>query len=143
VSDPIRIVRFKHCQVWIWHFDYMETRFTAQKVCPAQFDYGPESCDRADALGYGRGSFGVRQMHLDHDLAHTFLAEAQGLNYSPTLAHVAGIQHTPDEERAKEEGFVCAFQCYLTKGIMSPALDVLDDPYGLAQVFNKAYRVVL
>jgi hypothetical protein len=146
VSNAPRVIKqFKACQVWIWHDDYLETRFPkglATAICPALFDYGAESSDRAKALGYGEDSFSVRQMHLDHELAHTFLAEERGLSYSPTLAHVAGIQQTPDHEREEEEGIVCAFQCYLTQQIVSPLLDVFDDVYALAQVFNKVHRVM-
>jgi hypothetical protein len=136
-TQHLRDIHFTHCFVRIWHRDYLETIFGPDKKACALFDYSPASCVFARSLGY----ISTWQMHADHDLLHTFLAQEQGLPYSPTLAHVAGVDYTPDADREAEEGRVLAFQRYLQRGIYDELLDVFDDPYGLAQVFKSAYRL--
>ena len=47
----------------------------------------------------------------------------------------------PDDERAAEEGVVCAFQRYLNTEVYSDLLDVFDDPVALKQVYLAACRL--
>lgn len=115
VPQPKIRIWFKHCEVLIWSEDYLETRFEDGLMCPALFDYGDESTALAVSLGYPNTRDGVRQMHIDHELAHTYLTEREGLRWSRCLHAAAarlasGQPWQHDDERANEEGRVLAFQ---------------------------------
>lgn len=108
--QPLNVIRFNGCEVKRWSDDYLETVFPDGRICPALFSYGPEAHADAQRLGYGDN---VRLMHLHHDIAHTFLAEALGLPYSPVIHRVATGTDVPADVRALEEGRVMAFQTYV------------------------------
>lgn len=111
MPTPVRKLSFQNCEVWFWNDDYLETVFPDGKKCPALFDYGDESRRLARALGYTDTVQGVRQMHIDHELAHTFLAEREGKPYSPVLRGVAAPDERPSQiERLSEEHRVLEFQ---------------------------------
>lgn len=112
--------RFSRCVVRRWTPDYMDTQFWDGKVCPALFIEDDELRQRARDHGYGDD---VRAMHLDHDVAHTFLAEARNQPYSPTLYHVAGGTFWPPEARESEETLVMMFQRAARGGPVAPELE--------------------
>jgi hypothetical protein len=79
----------------------------------------PESLRHARELGYGTDT---GRMSRDHELAHTFLAVALGLDRSPTLwttAHPGRPGGAGPEQRAWEEALVFDFQRLLN----DPAYD--------------------
>ena len=64
----------------------------------------------------------------EHEILHTFLAEALGYGSSPTLWAVAHGQEgnvAPVWEQEEEEEGVLAFQTYLNGGPLSPPLERL------------------
>lgn len=68
-------VQFTRCKAIVWHEAYLETVFEDHVVAPALFIVNDETRATALSLGYGDD---VQTMHLDHELAHTFLSEALG-----------------------------------------------------------------
>jgi hypothetical protein len=93
--------------VRVWRPDYLETVWPDGKVCPALFVDDDQARQHAREWGYGDD---VRRMHFEHELTHTLLAQVVGQAYSATLAHVAGVQHTPEGARALEEHLVVEHQ---------------------------------
>src|SRR5688572_26332574 len=82
--------QFKQCVVrYFPETDYLETVFLDGLKCPAQFTFTPNDLCKAVDLGYSAGVSGVTQMHLEHELSHTFIAEALGEPYCPVLRSVA------------------------------------------------------
>lgn len=140
-SDPMpqHVIPFQHCQVYVYGDDYLETVFEDGCLCPALFQYDDGSKALAAQLGYGDN---VRAMHRHHDLAHTFLAEAQGHPYSHVLRRVANGPDVPPEERAAEEGLVLAFQRYLNTGESDPILQKLPNVDALVEQFRAKLRGV-
>jgi hypothetical protein len=115
---PQAYVRFRHCVVLRWGPDYLETVFPDGQKCPALFAYDENTRMRAAEAGYTHLSDRdqcVRDMHLDHELLHTIVGQMMGERWSPTLAHMAGVQPTSDDRRAWEEGVVVAMQRYLMR----------------------------
>ena len=106
-------IHFRSCQVHYFPEDgYLETRFPDGLVCPALFTRNYEDWERCNSMGYRS----PREMHFDHELSHTFLAEAEALDYSPVLHSVARAKagqeaHCPGAW--EEEARVMAFQRYL------------------------------
>ena len=82
----LKTLHFKHCKVVIWNEMYMETVFEDGLTAPALYIFDDDSNKLAKLMGYGHD---VRQLHREHDIAHTFLAEAEGKLYSPVLRGVA------------------------------------------------------
>ena len=68
--------------------------------------------DMAQRLGYGAD---VAACCREHEILHTFLAEAQGLPYSPLLWAIAHQQEEdiPLWQRESEEAVIIEFQRYL------------------------------
>ena len=131
---PLREHVFARCVFRVWSPDYCETVFPDGAIAPALFAYTPHMSATALALGYGSH---VRRMHQHHDLAHTFLAEARGLPFSPVLRHAAHGTHVPDHQRAEEEALVMAFQAFLNDGRDRPELRHWPDPSQLGWMFMR------
>lgn len=136
-----RIIPFRHCALHVWTEDFVETVFSDGRKCPAAFTVSDETRLTASDCGYAS----IRQMHFEHEIAHTFLSQEMGLPWSSVLRRVAlGEPWTFSQERSDEEAMVLAFQTYLN---VSPWLDRLNDAltlgndvYGLARVFTACYR---
>jgi hypothetical protein len=107
-STPILEFPLGRAFVRVWTPDYMETGHPGGAVCPALFSYDDEAKANAQAWGYGPDE--VWRMHLEHELTHTLLAQAQGQEWSPVLYHVAGGAYMDAPDRAREEGQVVAVQ---------------------------------
>lgn len=83
--QPIRIFPFAGCLVRVWTRDFLETVFPDGCACPALFVDDYDNRRNAEAWGYRPGPDGVRRMHFEHELLHTYLSEAVGLPFSPVL----------------------------------------------------------
>jgi hypothetical protein len=101
---------------------FLETVWPDGAKCPATRDHTMQNADYASQLGYGC----VRDALREHELAHTFVAEALGFPYSLTLRAVA-LGFTPGcapyEFQLWEESVVLDFQRYLNTGEIGPALN--------------------
>src|SRR3954470_22829771 len=128
---PRRTIAFRGCAVRIWSFDYLETVFLSpdgrELKAPALLTHSPENSTNARALGYGPEISELRRFHVEHEIGHTAFAEAIGLPYSPTLAHVAGLAPATDAAREQEEGQVFAVQRYINTGYCDPVLASVTD----------------
>ena len=124
-----RTLTFKHCWVHCG-LDYTETVFHDGTSVTAS----PESVEeyRAKAARYGYGA-DVGALSREHEILHTFLAEALGYGSSPTLWAVAHGQQNvaPLWEQIEEEGWVLAFQNYLNGDAPTEPLQRFVD-YGLS-----------
>lgn len=106
-----RTLTFRHC--WVHCAPgYTQTVFHDGTRVTAT----PETADeyRAKVARYGYGSDGDA-LSREHEILHTFLAEALGYGSSPTLWAVAHDQQNvaPVWEQIEEEAWVLAFQNYL------------------------------
>jgi hypothetical protein len=120
--------------VWLWNHEYLETIFPDGGVARALFVRDHVARSNAWALGYRRD---VRRMHLEHELAHTFLAEERNLPYSPVLRHVAGGPQISSEARAEEEALVFAFVAYIHSNVWDKRrLGTLTDVPAMAARFQ-------
>jgi hypothetical protein len=117
------IVRqFRGCQVWVWpETQFLRTVYPSGATVPA----APEdtAAYRATATGAGYGGDTWR-LCLEHEQAHTLLAEARGLPYSPTLWAQAHGEPLPRGLIPAEECVVLAFQAWCNGD--ADALDVLE-----------------
>ncbi len=105
---------FKGCYVrYFPAADYLETVFLDRMKCPAQFTFTREDAEKATELGYSDTipMRAIRQMHLEHELSHTFIAEALGEPYCPVLRSVA--VKGPCEGAWEREALVMDWQKYL------------------------------
>lgn len=114
--------------------ELVTTEFADGKRLHAQPNYDEESLARARALGY-KGRKGCRctgrcpacdrwavwRMNADHDLAHSMLAAAMGLPYSPTLWAVAHGEQYPHEDAMREERAVFLLQRMANQGLEAVA----------------------
>lgn len=113
---------FKHC--WVHASPgYTETVYHDGTTVTAT----PEDTDeyRANALLYGYGA-DTAAFSRDHEILHTFLAEALGFGSSPTLWAVAHGQTgsvAAHWEQLEEESWTLAFQSYLNGGDYAEPLD--------------------
>jgi hypothetical protein len=92
---------------------YCETIFSDGTVVPAVPHDTESYSQHAVALGYGNDPDSRWRMCRDHELAHTLVAQAFGLPYSPTLWAVAhgSTKHTARTgEMGAEEDLVLAYQ---------------------------------
>lgn len=128
----ITLHEFRACKVVQWNEDYIETVFRDGEICPAVLSNDPESRARARSLGYKD----TRTMHLEHEIAHTYLSEAMGRGWSPAL-RARSLQKTEDHWR--EEALVLAFQRYLNDGTFSPELSRVEYK-SLADDFKRRFR---
>ena len=133
----MRKIIFQACEVVIWNESYMETVFPDGNIAPALFSFADSDKRLAAVLGYGDN---VLQMHREHDVAHTFLAEAEGQLYSPVLRGIAISQFVPLVPREREEERVLMFQRYLNTGQTSKALDGLSSLEQLARQFRMKIK---
>lgn len=117
-TKPI-IWPFSACEVREYpHEDahgYLETVWPDGEKCGATRGTEMYNLDYARHLGYT----GVRDALREHELAHTFIAEKLGYEYSPTLRAVA-LKYAPGtapyELQLAEEAVVLGFQLYLQTG---------------------------
>lgn len=87
---------------------YVETLFPDGTKVPAMPQDNDDYRYKSAAMGYGD----PMQMCLHHEVLHTMLCEAMGLNYSPALRSVAlGL----NEDHSNEESMVMEFQARMMK----------------------------
>lgn len=121
-------VKFKGCVVRIWfERQYLETIFPDQTRVPAAPNFDPDSRRLAAELGYGDGPDATWRMSLQHELAHTVVAEHLGQPFSLALWLTAHGAVGRRGVISGEEGRVLALQAFLNLGTRSPALDELPD----------------
>jgi hypothetical protein len=117
----VRVRRFRGCEVRIWAA-YLETAFLC---CGAKVPAAPQDTDAyrqtARACGYGDDTAALSR---DHELAHTILAEARGLPWSPTLYSVAHGHPLPLGYVPEEEETVLSFQRWVNGDLSG--LDTLE-----------------
>ena len=121
-----KTLEFRHC--WVNStLGYTETCYHDGTRVTAT----PEDSDayraNAAALGYGTDTASLSR---DHEILHTFLAEALGFGSSPTLwavAHNFGEQTAPIWEQEEEETWTLAFQSFLRGGPKTAGLQRLTD----------------
>lgn len=117
-----RILPFQHCQVQLSP-GLTQTFFHDGTHVVAAPEENEEYRGKAARFGYGDD---VAAMSREHEVLHTFLAEALGYGSSPTLWAVAHGQQggvAPVWEQEDEESCVLAFQSYLNGGPVSPELE--------------------
>ena len=123
-AHRVQTFNFQHC--WVNSADgWTETAFRDGTKVTAM----PEADDKyhrlAAEMGYGAD---VARMSREHEILHTFLAEALGYGSSPTLWAVAHGQEGEVAqlwEQQEEEAGVLAFQVYLNGGTVTPPLERL------------------
>lgn len=124
-----RTLTFKHCWVHCG-LEFTQTVFHDGTRVTAS----PERIDeyRAKAARYGYGNE-LGALSREHEILHTFLAEALGYGSSPTLWAVAHDQTNvaPIWEQEEEETWVLAFQNYLNGGPPTEPLQRFVE-YGLS-----------
>jgi hypothetical protein len=104
------------------------TVFPCGCAVDAVWTYEPADFDHAAEAGYERDHVGVTGLHLEHDFAHSFLADVLEHRASPTLWHVAHqrVMGWYRDWRA-EEARALAFQAYLQTGLVRPALHSISE----------------
>jgi hypothetical protein len=142
-SPARRTYHFDNCDLILVTDEYAETRFRDGLTCPALFLVNDDTRKTARECGYGDTDDAVRQMHFEHEAAHTFIAEAMGNPYSLCLRRVAEkIPWTFSYERDVEERATLAFQKFLNTGVVDSVLGVvffeLDE---LAAEFHVRFRL--
>jgi hypothetical protein len=124
VNEPREVI-FRNCVVRIWpSHRYLETRFPDGAIAPAAPNDDEESRARAQRLGYGTDLW---RMTVEHELAHTFTAEARGDPFSIVLSYVAhgGDQKLWPAGGKDEDGRAISLQELLRLGEVSN--DILAD----------------
>jgi hypothetical protein len=123
-----RSYTFKHCWVNVSEDGFTETVFHDGTRVTAMPETGAEYVAKAAQYGYGSD---LAALSREHEILHTFLAEARGYGSSPTLWAVA---HQQQEgvcaqiwEQEEEETVVLAFQVYLNGGPDCESLRVFKD----------------
>jgi hypothetical protein len=118
----MRVRRFRGCEVHIWdEARYLETVFDCGHKVPAAPQDQPQYRAIAHETGYGPD---IWRQCLEHEMAHTVLAEYRGLPYSPTLWAVAHARPARTRANGREECVVQAFQAWCNGN--PDALDVLE-----------------
>jgi len=111
----MRTLHFKHC--WVNSaLGYTETCYHDGTRVPAVPQDSDEYRGLAAEFGYGDDTAALSR---EHEILHTFLAEALGYGTSPTLWAVAHGQQggvAPVWEQEEEEAWTLAFQVYLHGG---------------------------
>ena len=123
-AGRVQTFTFQHC--WVNSSpNWTETAYHDGTKVAAM----PEDSDHysrlAAEMGYGADT---ARMSREHEILHTFLAEALGYGSSPTLWAVAHGQTGPVApvwEQQQEEEWVLAFQTYLNGGPLTPPLERL------------------
>jgi len=121
-----KTLQFRHC--WVnCTLGYTETcYYDGTRVTATPEDSDPYRANAAE-LGYGTDTASLSR---DHEILHTFLAEALGYGSSPTLWAVA---HNFEGEVAllweqeEEETWTLAFQSYLRGGPKTEGIQRLTD----------------
>ena len=121
-----KTLQFRHC--WVNStLGYTETCYhDGTRVTATPEDSNPYRANAA-ALGYGADTASLSR---DHEILHTFLAEALGFGTSPTLwavAHNFEGAVAPVWEQEEEETWTLAFQSYLRGGPKTEGLQRLTD----------------
>lgn len=112
---------------------HLRTVFPDGSVCTAQAQDAPEGRARAVSLGYGDLADPVWRMTVEHEVAHTRLAEHLGLDGSPALRRAARGEAGGTPETDAEERVVLALQRLGAEHVWHAALDDLGaDAIGLA-----------
>ena len=121
-----KTLQFRHC--WVNSAPgYTETCYHDGTRVPATPEDSDQYRTNAVELGYGTDTASLSR---DHEILHTFLAEALGYGSSPTLWAVA---HNFEGEVAllweqeEEETWTLAFQSYLRGGPKTEGLQRLTD----------------
>lgn len=121
-----KTLQFQHC--WVNStLGYTETCYhDGTRVTATPEDSDPYRTNAVE-LGYGMDTASLSR---DHEILHTFLAEALGYGSSPTLWAVA--HHFEGEvallwEQEEEEAWTLAFQSYLRGGPKTEGLQRLTD----------------
>lgn len=121
-----RTLHFKHC--WVnSSLGYTETCYHDGTRVPAIPQDSDEYRGMAAEFGYGADTAALSR---EHEILHTFLAEALGYGTSPTLWAVAHDQEggvAPHWEQLEEEGWTLAFQIYLHGGPEAASLRRFTD----------------
>ena len=124
VNEPYIEHQFRNCVVRLWPDErYMQTRFPDGTFCPAVPVLNAESQARARSLGYGED---LARMSVEHELAHTVLAEAYGLPHSPALWAVAHGEAPPHNAQL-EEATVLGLQRFGREKAWHPILNGLGN----------------
>jgi hypothetical protein len=118
------------CVIRIWpETQYLETVFSeGHKVPAAPNPDDPASVALAARLGY-RGANACWQLSRDHECLHSWCAVQEGLDFSPTLWHVAYHVKSPPGLMRDEEARVLALQALLH--------DCPADPAHVAQLVGR------
>lgn len=81
----MRVYKLERCRVEVDDdLRRVRTVFDDGNSCDGHPTFDPEQEARARALGYGED---VWRMHWEHELLHSVVAEAAGLDYSPSLRY--------------------------------------------------------
>ena len=117
-------ITFQHC--WVnWSPGWAETVYHDGTRVEAQPEETEAYRALAAELGYGAD---LAALSREHEVVHTFLAEALGFGSSPTLwavAHGQAGEVAPVWEQEEEEAVVLAFQTYLHGGRVAGPLEGL------------------
>jgi hypothetical protein len=101
--------------VWQPWDGFVTTFFFDNTSCPSTWNDTVESWQMARELGYEH----PREMSVDHEILHTFLAGHAGLSHSPTLWEVAHQKgEMPLYKQYEEEAEVLGFQRFLNTGVV-------------------------
>ena len=123
-AQRVRTFTFQHC--WVnASDDWTETAYHDGTRVPAMPEHDDRYRSLAAEMGYGAD---VAALSREHEILHTWLAEALGYGSSPTLWAVAhGQQGAVAQiwEQEEEEEWVLAFQTYLNGGPLTPPLERL------------------
>ena len=137
-----KTLHFRHC--WVnTTLGYTETCYHDGTVVPAVPDDGDEYRGKAAEFGYGGDTTALSR---EHEILHTFLAEALGYGTSPTLWAVAHGQQggvAPHWEQLEEEAWTLAFQIYLHGGpYTEPLRRFADAGVDLESLREEARRLL-
>lgn len=145
MASPLLTLAFVGCRVDVWTPEYLETVFPGDRKARALFTYDDDVRMNAERLAYGWDE--LRRFHVDHELGHTIVAEAQGLDYSPTLAHVAGVRELAQMDRWAEEALVFAVQRYANDGTRDAGLSLfgvrLDETVQRLRTLSRAVLLAM
>ncbi len=120
---------FNKCVVEVWPENgYTQTLFDDGTKVPAFPNETESYLHTMKELGYEQPKI----MTMHHEILHTFLAEAEGLEYSPTLWAVAHKdEYNPEKynDYLYEEATVLSFQKYLNDLPKDPILAEMAEKY--------------
>ena len=123
-AQRVRTFTFQHC--WVNASEnWTETAYHDGTRVAAVPEFDDRYRSLAAEMGYGGD---VAALSREHEILHTWLAEALGYGSSPTLwavAHGQQGQVAQVWEQEEEEEWVLAFQTYLNGGPLTPPLERL------------------